>query len=144
MLTGDRNEPEEIKRLSRNLQKLMDPVIDSALTHAIYTGLIEAMDNCATHAYPEDHEFRYPTEQGRWWMSGSVANDRELEVIFFDQGATIPGTLPHSGMREIAYHWMQQTLISPLKKASLTGFHATAKHIAAKAVSPSSETMRTI
>ena len=31
---------------------------------------------------------------------------------------------------------------SPLKKASLTGFHATAKHIAAKAVSPSSETMR--
>ena len=35
-------------------------------------------------------------------------------------------------------------LDSPLKKASLTGFHATAKHIAAKAVSPSSETMRTI
>ena len=35
-------------------------------------------------------------------------------------------------------------LTSPLKKASLTGFHATAKHIAAKAVSPSSETMRTI
>ena len=35
-------------------------------------------------------------------------------------------------------------LSSPLKKASLTGFHATAKHIAAKAVSPSSETMRTI
>ena len=33
---------------------------------------------------------------------------------------------------------------SPLKKASLTGFHATAKHIAAKAISPSSETMRTI
>ena len=27
---------------------------------------------------------------------------------------------------------------SPLKKASLTGFHATAKHIAAKAVSPPS------
>ena len=36
------------------------------------------------------------------------------------------------------------SLSSPLKKASLTGFHATAKHIAAKAVSPSSETMRTI
>ena len=34
-------------------------------------------------------------------------------------------------------------LISPLKKASLTGFHATTKHNAAKSVSPSSETMRT-
>ena len=37
-----------------------------------------------------------------------------------------------------------RSINSPLKKASLTGFHATAKHIAAKAVSPSSETMRTI
>jgi hypothetical protein len=33
---------------------------------------------------------------------------------------------------------------SLLKKASLTGFHAMAKHIAAKAVSPSFETIRTI
>ena len=35
-------------------------------------------------------------------------------------------------------------LSSPLKKALLTGFHSTAKHNATKAVSPSSETMRTI
>ena len=35
-------------------------------------------------------------------------------------------------------------LNSPLKKAPLTGFHPTAKHTAAKAISPSSETMRTI
>ena len=41
-------------------------------------------------------------------------------------------------------HPPEHRLNSPLKKASLTGFHATAKHIAAKAVSPSSETMRTI
>jgi hypothetical protein len=33
---------------------------------------------------------------------------------------------------------------SPLKKASLTGFHATTKHNAAKSVSPSRETMRPI
>ena len=38
----------------------------------------------------------------------------------------------------------QFTLSSPLKKALLTGFHSTAKHNATKAVSPSSETMRTI
>ena len=84
--------------------------IGSALDHAIYDGLIEAMDNCAAHAYPENHEFRYPTEQRRWWMSGSVANGRELEVIFFDQGATIPGTLLHSGKREGARRWLNETL----------------------------------
>ena len=37
-----------------------------------------------------------------------------------------------------------KALSSPLKKALLTGFHSTAKHNATKAVSPSSETMRTI
>ena len=42
------------------------------------------------------------------------------------------------------FNLTEARLNSPLKKASLTGFHATAKHIAAKAVSPSSETMRTI
>ncbi len=35
-------------------------------------------------------------------------------------------------------------LSSPLIKAPFAGFHPMAKHIAAKAVSPSSETMRTI
>ncbi len=39
---------------------------------------------------------------------------------------------------------MNGLLNSPLKKASLIGFHAMAKHIAAKAMSPSFETMRTI
>ena len=47
-------------------------------------------------------------------------------------------------IRECAGLLPENALNSPLKKASLTGFHATAKHIAAKAVSPSSETMRTI
>ena len=110
MLTGNQNEPEQIVRLGKKLQSLMTSVIGSALDHAIYDGLIEAMDNCAAHAYPENHEFRYPTEQRRWWMSGSVANGRELDVIFFDQGATIPGTLPHSGKREGARRWLNETL----------------------------------
>ena len=50
-------------------------------------------------------------------------------------GGTIAAMLHESG------DW---DLNSPLKKALLTGFHSTAKHNATKAVSPSSETMRTI
>ena len=49
--------------------------------------------------------------------------------------------------RNIKGGWIslgQRNLNSPLKKALLTGFHSTAKHNATKAVSPSSETMRTI
>ena len=49
--------------------------------------------------------------------------------------------ISHTSVQNI---WRAHGLNSPLKKASLTGFHATTKPIAAKAVSPSSETMRTI
>ena len=55
-----------------------------------------------------------------------TSNDADKQIDIIVNGTTYP--VPNS----------------PLKKASLTGFHATAKHIAAKAVSPSSETMRTI
>ena len=110
MLTGNRSEPKEAKSLREGLESLMDQVIDSALGQAIYCGLIEAMDNCVTHAYPKNHSFRYPVEQQRWWMSGSVANGRELEVIFFDQGATIPRTLPHSNKRQAVLDWLARFL----------------------------------
>ena len=53
-------------------------------------------------------------------------------------------TIPENSFSQGANWYCHNGFNSPLKKASLTGFHATAKHIAAKAVSPSSETMRTI
>ena len=48
------------------------------------------------------------------------------------------------GRARVARLMHKAGLNSPLKKALLTGFHSTAKHNATKAVSPSSETMRTI
>ena len=53
------------------------------------------------------------------------------------------------GRRRVGRHSSARSMLgpdpsSPLKKASLTGFQPTVKHIAAKAVSPSSEVMRTI
>ena len=52
-----------------------------------------------------------------------------------------PLTTPMTAMRTAKMALLPN---SPLKKALLTGFHSTAKHNATKAVSPSSETMRTI
>ena len=45
---------------------------------------------------------------------------------------------------KVSWEMSVEMVNSPLKKALLTGFHSTAKHNATKAVSPSSETMRTI
>ena len=58
--------------------------------------------------------------------------------------ALVPAFSVKSAIADIATGPLAVRLNSPLKKALLTGFHSTAKHIAAKAVSPSSETMRTI
>ena len=109
MLIGNQNEPEEAEKLSQGLQEIIISELAPDVSQGIYTGLVEAMDNCVTHAYPEDHIFPYPIEK-RWWMSGSVANGEELEVIFFDQGATIPGTLPHSRIAEHARRWLNRVL----------------------------------
>ena len=52
--------------------------------------------------------------------------------------------LYETAVGEVKFLRLLRCANSPLKKALLTGFHSTAKHNATKAVSPSSETMRTI
>ncbi len=105
MMKEDRTVPSEIVKLTKGLESVLHSSIDPDLGQAAYAGLIEAMDNCAAHAYPKNHNFKYPICSGRWWMSGSVLGDGELEVIFYDQGATIPQTLPHSGIAEKVVQW---------------------------------------
>ena len=60
--------------------------------------------------------------------NNDVVTPTNLETEYDPNLDSVPGVGPNS----------------PLKKALLTGFHSTAKHNGTKAVSPSSETMRTI
>lgn len=61
----------------------------------LYEAIIEALTNTRHHAYPETHQFEEPHVPG-WWMTGFVDRKRrEFNVIVFDQGVTIPVTLPH-------------------------------------------------
>ena len=86
----------------------------------------------------------------RWWQTAGRDTDFDQPGKVYYGEVTLLEVLErtgwHSGQhtRQLALVVESLGLNSPLKKASLTGFHATAKHIAAKAVSPSSETMRTI
>jgi len=52
------------------------------------------MINVARHAYPED--FESPFDQvKRWWIAASANRvERKLNVVVYDQGASIPRTLP--------------------------------------------------
>lgn len=64
--------------------------------HLLFEGLSEAITNVGQHAYPDSS---FGVKQ--WWLSASYdRQDRRLCVMFYDQGAGIPATLPTSDVVE--------------------------------------------
>jgi len=64
-------------------------------TAQLYGAVIEAMENARHHAYPKDREWTYPVIN-RWWMTGAVdPKAKRLTVVLYDQGISIPVSLPH-------------------------------------------------
>ena len=65
------------------------------------TGVTEAIANVGHHAYPESATFN--DEDKNWYMGGSFNKQtRELRVVFYDQGISIPKSLPASTAKEKA------------------------------------------
>lgn len=59
---------------------------------ALNNALSEAMANVSAHAYPVGHEFKY-RHVGKWWVTASADRlTRELSIVIYDQGASIPVT----------------------------------------------------
>ncbi|HEY5910058.1 MAG TPA: hypothetical protein VJA21_05580 [Verrucomicrobiae bacterium] len=59
--------------------------------HFLFEGLSEAITNVSQHAYPDTEGYCLK----QWWLSASYDSGAgELCVMFYDQGAGIPGTLP--------------------------------------------------
>lgn len=59
----------------------------------LYGALIECMDNVKGHAYPESIGER-PDLIGEWWMCGFADPvNRQLALVFYDQGEGIPTTI---------------------------------------------------
>lgn len=62
---------------------------------ALNSALGEAMANVAAHAYPEVVGESDGEQLNLWWVSASADRDaRTLRVVAYDQGASIPVTLP--------------------------------------------------
>ncbi|MFN4277749.1 MAG: hypothetical protein ACK4FJ_15735 [Ferrovibrio sp.] len=93
--SGVSNDGQFAKELRQELEGLIGKF---PKTQLLYDAIVEAMANAIDHAYPEDREdFLALSRLGkRWWMSGSVDQEGRVQVIFFDQGITIPRSLPRS------------------------------------------------
>ncbi len=69
----------------------------SNLLPDINTAISEAMINVSRHAYPEDFvvSSAYDTVE-QWWMTARAEHSsQQLTIVVYDQGSTIPGTLPY-------------------------------------------------
>lgn len=67
----------------------------------MYAGLMEAVENAISHAYPPDYEPRHRFAGHRWWAASSIDTTKgALRFFVFDQGAGIPHTLPSSTLWE--------------------------------------------
>jgi hypothetical protein len=85
------------KQLRRRIERALGSL--GGLRMALYTPLIEAIKNAVEHAYAGD-EVPDEVKQRvghRWWLLG-VADPaaRKITIVLYDQGITIPASLPRS------------------------------------------------
>jgi hypothetical protein len=60
----------------------------------LYSVLVEAIENTKLHAYPVDMATPHPNV-GRWWIAGAAKrSSRTLTLVVYDQGVSIPQSLP--------------------------------------------------
>ncbi|WP_316181886.1 MULTISPECIES: hypothetical protein [unclassified Bradyrhizobium] len=106
MRSGDTADGPAVSALLTDLKALYPGGSSSAeekMLH-LYGAMVEGIVNVVRHAYPvgAKHQFR---PVNRWWMTGAVdRKDRWTTAVIYDQGITIPGSLPnwqhYSGVRQ--------------------------------------------
>jgi len=87
-------------------------VVDQFLPE-INTAISEAMINVAKHAYSDEYVKGSPYDTVKqWWMTARAdRHNATLTIVVYDQGETIPGTLPYkSRFQKNVVDWIRQTV----------------------------------
>jgi hypothetical protein len=88
--------------MAANSQPALDRVIalfekaggEARLRLALCGAVVDALENVRDHAYPSDHFFKV-RHVPNWWFTGAANRDnRSLILAVYDQGITIPVSLP--------------------------------------------------
>jgi hypothetical protein len=98
MRSGDTADGTAIADLIDHLRALYPAVegeetAPTGLLH-LYGAMVEAVVNVCRHAYPQQVRYQYKPLR-RWWMTGAVDREKRwTTAVIFDQGVTIPVSLP--------------------------------------------------
>lgn len=106
-----------LEECSKNITSLLEfltgnqDIVEDLLPD-INTAVSEAMINVAKHAYSDTYvkESPYDTVK-QWWMTARAdRKNATLTIVVYDQGETIPGTLPYKG-------WFQKFIVEVIRQA---------------------------
>jgi hypothetical protein len=106
------NELENVYKSILGLSDFIDESgsINDEVELAINNALSEAMINVSKHAYPDGYAFPL-RHVGKWWATASANRlTRELNVVIFDQGASIPVTYPRKKLSQAAIDFLNVAL----------------------------------
>lgn len=94
--SGSQAEGEPVGKLQEAIANLLpDPLAEKLRDAEPYGGMFEAVLNSRSWAYPADADWEYPPLKN-WWLTGAVdLNAGRVTVVVFDQGVSIPVSLPH-------------------------------------------------
>ena len=90
VISDDRVDMSKFRNFQRDIEEKMGEgeQLGEFVMSLLHCGLAEAVINVRHHAYAEGE--RHP----RWWVSASFDHEsRDLAVLCYDRGRTIPGTL---------------------------------------------------
>jgi hypothetical protein len=83
---GEKVDPEAVKALLVHFE--VEQILNTPERQALYSALVECMQNVLDHAYPNSSEYR------QWWLIGyRDSMTHEISFCFYDQGVGIPETI---------------------------------------------------
>lgn len=99
-MSGKKVEGDKIDELISLIRNQFSIKEDDSFLY-LYDSVVEAMTNVIHHAYPIGEKYEIPIVKDRWWMTGFCLPDKSyFGLTFYDQGVSIPGSLPRSRMWE--------------------------------------------
>ena len=112
-MKGHLHDDEKTQHLKKEIKRIVGE--DLGKWTFLYSGLSEAITNVVHHAYPDNKG--YSEEDKKWYLTASYDIDsRVIKVVFYDQGITIPGSLPESKLHEKILSYLSKHPLAERKR----------------------------
>ncbi|EKN6225364.1 TPA: hypothetical protein ACPY5Y_004242 [Yersinia enterocolitica] len=112
-MKGHLHDDEKTQHLKKEIKRLVGT--DLGKWTFLYSGLSEAITNVVHHAYPDNKG--YKEEDKKWYLTASYDSENKIiKVVFYDQGITIPGSLPSSKLHEKILSYLSKLPLAERKR----------------------------